>query len=435
MTVPQPPTLEPSANPFFLQPAAMSAPDPRELEAVRRDPRRLEALRESDLLDTLPEESFDRLTRLAAKLIDVPATFISLVDADRDFYKSCSGFGEPLASIRQMEGRTFCHFAILSSEPLLISDTLADPVFREVPTVHSLGVRAYAGIPLRTDDGRALGSFCAIDFAPREWSQFEVEVLSELAASALGEIKLRNAIARAENQTRLAQEATRERERVLAVVAHDLRTPLNLIKMSAQLIVEEPEAPENQQLLERMQGAVESMNLLIGDLLEVSKIEGGRMKLNPVELSGQTLLEDAVAMLAPLARRHGSKLVLRAASEPLLVRADYERVLRVFSNLIVNAIKFSPDGGEVAVAGERHGEMMRFSVTDAGPGISVSDQERLFEQFWQADESDRRGAGLGLAITRAIVQAHGGSIGVESELGKGSTFYFNLPLAAPGIAV
>lgn len=314
---------------------------------------------------------------------------------------------------------------------MVTSDTLADPVFREVPTVHSLGVRAYAGIPLCTDDGRALGSFCAIDFAPREWSDFDVEVLSELAASALGEIKLRNAIAHAENQTRLAQEATRERERVLTVVAHDLRTPLNLIKMSAQLIAEEPEAPENQQLLERMQGAVESMNLLIGGLLEISKIESGRMKLNPVELSGQTLLEDAVAMLAPLARRHSSQLVLRKVPEPLFVRADYERVLRVFSNLIVNAIKFSPDGGEVAVASEPHDEMMRFSVTDVGLGISVSDQERLFEQFWQADEADRRGAGLGLAIARAIVQAYGGSIGVESEPGKGSTFYFDLPLAAP----
>jgi len=127
------------------------------------DPERLATLQGTSLLDTPPEEAFDRLTRLAAKLIGVPSTFISLVDQSRDFYKSCFGFGEPLASTRQLEGGTFCHHAIVSSAPLVINDTLADPVFREVPTVQSLGVRAYAGIPLVTDDGQAIGSFCAID--------------------------------------------------------------------------------------------------------------------------------------------------------------------------------------------------------------------------------------------------------------------------------
>ena len=197
------------------------------------------------MLDTPPEESFDRLTRLAAKLIGVPATFISLVDQSRDFYKSCFGFGEPLATTRQLEGRTFCHHAIVSSGPLLIDDTMEDPVFREVPTVQSLGVRAYAGIPLVTDEGQAIGSFCAIDFAPRAWSALDVEILTELAASAMREIKLRSAVRDAEMHARAAQDAVRAREEVLAVVAHDLRTPLNFIKMGAQLIAEAPDAKEN----------------------------------------------------------------------------------------------------------------------------------------------------------------------------------------------
>lgn len=110
-----------------------------------------------------------------------------------------------------MEGQTFCHFALVSSGPLLIPDTLADPVFREVPTVQSMGVRAYAGIPLLSDDGQAIGSFCAIDFKPRAWTATDVEILTELAASALREIKLRAAVTEAEKQTQLAQEATRSR--------------------------------------------------------------------------------------------------------------------------------------------------------------------------------------------------------------------------------
>ena len=190
-----------------------------------RNPSRLAAVKRAGLLDTPPEESFDRLTRLAAKLIGVPATFISLVDKDRDYYKSHFGFSEPLATTRQLQGTTFCHHAITSSAPLLINDTIADPVFREVPTVQSLGVRAYAGIPLISDDGHAIGSFCAIDQAPRVWSTLDVEILTELAASAMREIKLRSAVADAESHARAAQQAARSREEVLAVVAHDLRSP------------------------------------------------------------------------------------------------------------------------------------------------------------------------------------------------------------------
>jgi signal transduction histidine kinase len=384
---------------------------------------RLAAVLQSGLLDTPPEESFDRLTRLAAKLIGVPTTFISLVDQGRDFYKSCFGFGEPLTSTRQIEGRTFCHHAIVSAGPLVIDDTMVDPVFREIPTVQSLGVRAYAGIPLITDDGHAIGSFCAIDFAPRAWSPIDVEILTELAGSAMREIKLRSAV-------RAAQDAVRSREEVLAVVAHDLRTPLNFIKMGAQLVAEDPGAEENGSILERVQGAVDLMGLLIEDLLEVAKIEAGGMLIHPKPLRPQTLVEDAVQMTEPLALRHQVRLVAECEPDLPLVLADYERVLRVFSNLIVNAVKFSGANKEVRVTAERRDGIVCFSITDKGPGIPPKDLERIFDRFWQADSADRRGAGLGLAIVKAIVTAHGGTIQVRSTVGVGSDFFFDLPVAA-----
>ncbi|MEY2512319.1 MAG: hypothetical protein QOE26_3082 [Verrucomicrobiota bacterium] len=396
-------------------------------QAAVADRQRLEAVLQTGLLDTPPEESFDRLTRLAAKLIGVPSTFISLVDQSRDFYKSCFGFGEPLATTRQLEGGTFCHHAIVSSGPLVINDTVADPVFREIPTVQSLGVRAYAGIPLITDDGRAIGSFCAIDFAPRAWSALDIEILTELAASAMREIKLRSAV-------RAAQDAVRSREEVLAVVAHDLRTPLNFIKMGAQLVAEAPAAEENATLLGRVQGAVDLMGLLIDDLLEVAKIEAGGISVHPKPMSAQTLVDDAIQMSGPVALRHQMQLI--AEVEPGLppVLADYERILRVFSNLIVNAVKFSGANAEVRVIAARADGTVRFSVIDSGPGISADDLERIFDRFWQADSADRRGAGLGLAIVKAIVTAHGGTIGVTSTVGAGSNFYFDLPVvfASPG---
>jgi PAS domain S-box-containing protein len=173
------------------------------------DAERLAVVRATGLLDSQKEEAFDRLTRLAAKLTGAPVTFLSLVDEERDYYKSCFGFPEPLASDRQMTGTTFCHYALLSDGPLVIEDTLADPVYRQVPTVTSLGVRAYLGIPLRTQ-GATIGSFCAIDFQPREWSALQVEVMEELAASTMREIELRSAI-------ELAQS---ERSRLMVLLAH-----------------------------------------------------------------------------------------------------------------------------------------------------------------------------------------------------------------------
>lgn len=181
--------------------------DAAQIQAALTDPQRLAAVRDTGLLDTPPDESFDRLTRLAARLTGAPVAFVSLLDADRDFYKSAFGLGEPLRTTRELTGRTFCHYALTSNEALVLEDVTQAAVFRDVPTVQSLGVRAYIGIPLRTDDGHVLGSFCAVDFKPKQWTEQDVEVLVELAHSALREIRLRKALQDADalNQQLLAQ--------------------------------------------------------------------------------------------------------------------------------------------------------------------------------------------------------------------------------------
>lgn len=187
------------------------------VDDVRRDPARLAAVRGTGLLDTAPEPAFDRLTRMAVRLLRVPATFLSLVDEERDFYKAATGFGEPLASARELAGRTFCHFSIAGAgKPLVIHDTRADPLYRGVPTVDTLGVAAYVGVPL-VIDGHPVGSFCAIDVAPRQWTPDEVEVLTELAASAQREIELRRALDR-------AQRTARERDEFLNATADGVYT-------------------------------------------------------------------------------------------------------------------------------------------------------------------------------------------------------------------
>ncbi len=158
-------------------------------------------------------------------------------------------------------------------------------------------------------------------------------------------------------------------------------------------------------------------------------MEAGGVVVSARAIDVRTLLEDALSMLEPLARRGEVRLVTSAEPGIPAVKVDYERVLRVFSNLVVNAVKFSPRESEVMVKAEWRDETIRFSVTDSGAGIAPEHLPHLFDRFWQADGRDRRGIGLGLAIAKAIVVAHGGTIGVTSTLGIGSTFCFELPIA------
>lgn len=184
------------------------------------DPDRLRAVHESGLVGQ-PSEAFDRLTRLAYALLGVPATFLSIVDEDRDFYLSQVGFGEPLSTTRSLSGKTFCHLTIAGDGPLVINDTRVNPAHRAIPTVESLGVAAYLGVPIRLPGEQVLGSFCAIDHEPREWTTLERDVLIELAGSAEREIALQHA-------ARLQEERTAHAE----AVATELRTTLEELERS-----------------------------------------------------------------------------------------------------------------------------------------------------------------------------------------------------------
>ncbi len=157
------------------------------------DPKRLAALHATKLLDSPATEGFDRITRLGATVLHVPVTFISLVDGNRDFYLSHCGFGEPLASDREITGETFCHFTIKNESPLIIPNTQTDPVYSTVQTVKTHGIAAYLGVPLVLPTGEVIGAFCAIDFTPRNWNESQIRAASDLAALTMSEIELRQA--------------------------------------------------------------------------------------------------------------------------------------------------------------------------------------------------------------------------------------------------
>jgi len=232
-----------------------------------------------------------------------------------------------------------------------------------------------------------------------------------------------------------AQMATRARDDMLAIVAHDLRNPLNTIFMSAQFlgeIVAEGEHPTEAKQISIVRRAAERMNRLIQDLLEVKRIEGGNLTVERRDTDAASVVSEALDLLRPIAA--ASSLTLDAAISPDTPRVsvDPPRIQQVLSNLIGNAIKFTPAGGQIILGTESGDKEARFVVTDTGPGIPPDQLPHIFGRFYQGKRTDRRGIGLGLAIAKGIVEAHGGRIWVESQLGKGSSFYFTVPSADNG---
>ena len=236
-----------------------------------------------------------------------------------------------------------------------------------------------------------------------------------------------------------AELATRERERLLAVVAHDLRNPLSVVAMYAEMvnnprragIAGDPDA--FQQAIATIHRTTSAMQALVEDLLDAATVHDGALKLHLDDHDAAELFAHAEQMLRPLAATRGIVLVVEEAGKRedattgARIRADAGRLSQVLSNLVGNAIKFSPPNGTVAVRWTASEDGLTVLVSDQGEGIAPHALPHLFSAYWQGDGFDRRGAGLGLWIARAIVEGHGGEIGVESAPGEGATFRFTLP--------
>src|SRR4051812_3495443 len=225
-----------------------------------------------------------------------------------------------------------------------------------------------------------------------------------------------------------AQRVIDAREEILRIVAHDLRNPLNTVSMATALLLEDNSDPTRTSQLRIIRRAGERANRLIQDLLSVTTIEAGRLSVAPRKVSVAELIHESAEMLTPIAREKSISLTVNAAADLPSVRADPARVLQVFSNLVGNAIKFTPSGGAITLSAVRGNGKVICSVSDNGPGIPAAQIPRLFGKFWQAKRGDSGGVGLGLAIARGIVEAHGGTISVDSEVGRGSVFPSPLPI-------
>jgi signal transduction histidine kinase len=229
-----------------------------------------------------------------------------------------------------------------------------------------------------------------------------------------------------------AKSAIDAREEVLQVVSHDLRNPLGTIAMATEMLLDTPLSEEQRRhFLKMIQRTGERMGRLVHDLLDVARMEGGRLSVEPRCVEVMALFSDVLELMGPLAREKELGMNLSVQPGTPDVRVDPERILQVFSNLVGNAIKFTPKGGSITLRAQAMGEKVRLSVADTGPGIPPEKLARLFDRFWQADARDRRGIGLGLSIAKHIVEAHGERIGVESRVGQGTEFWFTVAVDVP----
>ncbi|HJQ12882.1 MAG TPA: PAS domain S-box protein [Gemmatimonadaceae bacterium] len=392
--------------------------------------------------------SFDYQTTLAALVrLAVPSLAdycaLDIVEAEDRVERIGEAHADPTKSQLLREVATFPRSALTAHHPLIRVMTTGEPVLeREVTpafirlsfaedgqrkVVDALGPRSLICVPL-VSSGRPLGALTLVtsDTSGRRFSIADLSLAADLARRAAIVVE----------HARLfheAQQATRARDDVLAVVAHDLRNPLNTVSMAVSLMLEStpPERVQERRQVEIVRRAADRMNRMIQDLLDVKRMESGRLTLDAKPEAPVGLINDTIDMLRPLAA--GSTIRLEANVDEGLpqVVADAARIQQVLSNLVGNAVKFTPRNGRISITAEHIDGEVRFGVIDTGPGIPAEQLPHIFGRFWQARATDRRGIGLGLAIAKGIVEAHNGKIWVESHVGLGSTFYFTLPAATP----
>jgi PAS domain S-box-containing protein len=301
-------------------------------------------------------------------------------------------------------------------------EELLDRVARDgdhLALLRELGLTSYIVAPLRVRD-RTLGAITlATSDHARRFHESDVAVVKELARrTAIG---LDNA-----RLYRGAQEATKLRENVLAIVSHELRTPLNTIDLAATMLLHGAVEARSRKSVEAIRRSTERMEKLIGDLLDMAAIQSGRLAIEPAEVILRDLVNEVIDLYEPLALENKITIIRDIEPASASLYCDRDRIQQVLGNLIGNAKKFCRAGDVIFVHAKVADKHAVFSVQDTGPGISAEDLPRIFEPYWSGERGKNKGTGLGLFISKAIVEAHGGTLSVASKPEEGTTFSFTL---------
>jgi len=387
------------------------------------DAQRVAALERYQIFNAPKQEAFESIVGLASTIFHVPIAHISFLDAEKEFVLANTGIGE-IGLISR--GESLCALAILKQEVIVIENALIEPLLEKHPAVHGeFALRFYAGAPITTPDGHIIGTMCLVDKKPRTLTEHEKQILKDLAKVAMEQVELRRAnIEKTENLNFLLS----QKDEFIGVASHELRTPITSLKGYLQLmdrIKPNPSIPHLPTLIEKAKISLNKLNNLVNDMLVANRLSTGLLTPDKTDFQLKTAIESCCKDL------HEMDLsMLEIKGESLIVHADPQHISQAIRNLVDNAKKYSISSDKVQIELKKKEDMAVVRITDSGPGIPKEKLTKLFERFGTYNTKLQvSGLGLGLYISADIIKSNGGEIGVESEIGKGTTFWFTLPLA------
>jgi hypothetical protein len=390
---------------------------------------RLHSLADTGLLDAPERAALNRYARIASRALEAPVSLVSLVDAERQFFAAAHGLDEPWSERRETPlSHSFCQHVVNERSALVVEDARSDERVCDNLAVEELNVAAYAGVPLSDANGNVLGSFCVIDEQPRQWTPSDLKLLRFLADAVAEEIELARRAWLAEKAeadlAEINQEIAAAHQRAAernAGVMHDLRTPLQVVSTGVRSIAEHPSIRSSETLAR----TVEMLQRNVRQALEL--VKSGRHQHAGDDLFRRVDVEDLVAgVCGDLAA--GQPVDVDLSVEPAEVQADPMMVRRAVQNLVTNALRFA--ARRVYVTVSRRDDMVGIVVEDDGEGLP---REGDYERVWELGRrfhGKRSNTGLGLAVTRQLIQALGGSVRARPSDRGGARFELWLPRAS-----
>lgn len=396
------------------------------IKAEAHEKQRLAALHRYDILDSETEQDFDDIVQLASNICETPISLISLVDENRQWFKSRLGL-EAHETHRNM---AFCAHAINENEVMMIEDATKDDRFAGNPLVTGHpNIRFYAGMPLKTPDGFNLGTLCVIDRKPRELSEQQIFGLKTLAKQVVKQMELRIKIKELETQKTSLQKLNTANSRLLSIIGHDLRSPLSMLTGLVHMSSEKKLTQEKfQDVVKQLEANLSSANELLGSLFEwaVNQFEGRSIRSEEILLDVLVTTETQ-KNLTQLKQKNNT--IINEVEKDLLLFADDHALSFIIRNLILNANKFT-ENGTIRISSKRIENDYQICISDTGVGMEPDFIEKLFDGSFRNSSrgtQGEKGSGLGLQVCKELIEKQGGKIWVKSFPGKGSSFYFSIP--------
>ena len=391
----------------------------------KNEKERLQLLESYSILDTLPETDFDNLTAIASQICNIPISLITLLDTDRQWFKSHHG----LDMSETPREHAFCAHAIHDADNMfIIQDTRKDERFYDNPLVTGdPNIIFYAGVPLTNSAGLPLGTLCVIDHKPNTLNETQLKALQSLADQVMNLLELRRNKRYLEQAILELEQNNQELERFAYVAAHDLKSPLNNISSLSLLLKEDYGSKideEGQSLIEHIQSSSDQLRNLIDGLLDYSKstkiIHDNKIKINL-----EKLREYLIVLFS-----FESKCVIKLISDIKDIHANKTAIEQILINLVTNAIKYNNKPiTEIELIVTENEIQYKIIFKDNGSGIPKEYHKRIFQLFETLTNKDKfgqSGNGIGLATVKKLVENLGGKIHIESELGKGASFIFTI---------